>query len=220
MKQLMIMLLTVPVVALMLSTSTAEAKRSPYAKPDRSWITLTGDVVESSPQQFRLDYGEGLITVEMDDWDWYDEADHIMAGDRVTVYGRIDDDLYQRRTIEADSVYVYDRNTYYYANDADEEDFVYYSSVVTIPDGAWTSVNGTVEKIDGRELVLDTGVSKIRVDTINMAYNPLDEVGYQKIKKGDRVSVWGRLDLDFFEKREIQADSIVTLSRDKTKKSK
>lgn len=204
-----------PLLALVLTASAAEAKRSPYTKPDRSWITLTGNVVDSDYERFRLDYGEGLITVEMDDWDWYDEADHILPGDRVTVYGRIDADLYEKRTIEADSVYVYDRNTYYYANDADEEGFVYYSNFVAIPDGTWMSVSGTVASIDGRELVLDTGVSKIQVDTINMPYNPLDEVGYQKIKKGDRISVWGRLDLDFFEKREIQADSIVTLSRDK-----
>jgi len=67
---------------------------SPHAKVDESWISLTGDVVDSSFEQFRLDYGEGLITVEMDDWDWYDEADHVRAGDRVTVYGRMDDALY------------------------------------------------------------------------------------------------------------------------------
>lgn len=190
---------------------------SPYAKVDESWISLTGDVVDSSFEQFRLDYGEGLITVEMDDWDWYDEADHILPGDRVTVYGRIDDGLYERRTIEADSVYVFDRNTFYYASDADEEDLAFFSSVV-IPDGAWMSVNGTVKKISGREFVLDTGSGTVRIDTILMPYNPLDDVGLQQVSTGDRVLVTGHLDIDFFEKREIQADTIVTLARDAKKK--
>jgi len=61
----------------------------------------------------------------MDDWDWFDEASRLNAGEKVTVYGRIDDGLYETRTIEADSVYVYERNTYYYANDADEESYYY-----------------------------------------------------------------------------------------------
>ncbi len=68
--------------------------------------------MDSSFERFRLDYGEGLIAVEMDDWDWYDEANPIKPGDRVNVYGRIDADLHQKRTIEADSVCVFDRNTY------------------------------------------------------------------------------------------------------------
>jgi uncharacterized protein YdeI (BOF family) len=207
----------VAAIALVVAGTPASGA-DPMTKPDRSWISLTGDVVQSSIEQFRLDYGEGLITVEMDDWDWYDEANHIRAGDRVTVYGRIDDDLYERRTIEAGSVYVFDRNTYYYASDADEESVVYNAGAI-IPDGAWMSVRGTVEKIDGREFVLDTGSGTVRIDTVFMPYNPLDDVGFQAIEPGDRVLVTGNLDLDFFEKREIQADGIVTLSRDETKRS-
>lgn len=39
-------------------------------KPDRSWISLTGNVLGTSVEAFTLDHGEGVITVEMDDWDW------------------------------------------------------------------------------------------------------------------------------------------------------
>ncbi len=40
----------------------------------------------------------------------------------------------------------------------------------------------------------------------------------EKIDEGGRVSVSGNLDLDFFERNEIQTNYIVTVDRDKTKK--
>lgn len=61
-----------------------------------------------------------LITVEMDDWDWYAEGAALSEGDRVTVYGFIDDDFYELRSIEASSVYVDDFNTFFYASGLDE----------------------------------------------------------------------------------------------------
>lgn len=43
---------------------------------------------------------------------------------------------------------------------------------------------------------LDTGSRMVTVDTVDMSYNPLDNEGFQKIKKGDRVSVSGMFDTD------------------------
>ena len=39
----------------------------------------------------------------------------------MTVYGRVDDDLYETTTIEASSIYDQDLGTYFYASAADEE---------------------------------------------------------------------------------------------------
>lgn len=75
-----------------------------------------------------------------------------------------------------------------------------------------TTVQGTVTKVVGDELVVDTGVRTVRVDVDDLPYNPLDDEGYQKIKVGDRVSVTGVMDDDLFESRELMADSIITLS--------
>lgn len=186
-------------------------------KDDGDWIKLSGTVVSSTNDAFVLDYGEGLITVEMDDWDWYEEGWSIINGDKVIVNGRIDDDLMEKRTIEAASVFVKGLNTYYFADPADEEvdQFVIsYSSPPAILDGNWMSVSGTVKNIEDRTFMLNTGKGKIRVDTRTMNYNPLDDVGYQIIIPGDRVSVSGKLDLDLFEKQEIEASTIITLKKD------
>ena len=46
--------------------------------------------------EFVLSYGSGEITVEMDDWRWdSDNAEALRIGERVTVTGNIDDDLFQ-----------------------------------------------------------------------------------------------------------------------------
>ena len=49
---------------------------------------------------FVLDYGSGTILVEMDDWDSYGDAYGLMDGDRVTVFGRIDDDFFEVAKVE------------------------------------------------------------------------------------------------------------------------
>lgn len=192
--------------------------QDPSTKMDGSWISLSGIIAKAGDESFVLDYGKGKITVEMDDWDWYKEGKALIEGDNVTVYGRVDDDLYQSTTIEASSVYVKNLNTYFYASDADEEDLAF-SFVTTPVVVAWMELTGTVTKIEGREFTLDTGNRTVRVDTSAMVYDPTDDQGYQKIRKGDRVKVSGNMDYDLFEKKELMANTIVTLAKDKTKKN-
>jgi uncharacterized protein YdeI (BOF family) len=189
-------------------TAGALAK-SPYAKPDGSWISLKGTVISTTDDAFRLDYGQGVVLVEMDDWDWYSEGKALIVGDEVTVYGLVDDDLYETTSIEASSVYVDDLNTFFYASAADEESSPYYvASVVTDYD---VQLTGEVTSVSGREFTIDTGKRKVQVDTRLMPYNPLDDAGYQQIEKEDWVTVSGDIDTDIFEEREIMAESIVTL---------
>jgi len=211
---------TLAIVALsaVVLLATPTRAQDPHAAADDSWISLTGTVAETDRESFRLDYGEGLITVEMDDGDWYGEAAGVLQGDRVTVSGRIDDDFLEQRTIEASSVYVKGLSRYYYASDADEEGALV-SHPVQFPvdpgvgDAGWLTVTGTVEAIDGREFTLGRDTAVLRVDTIAMPYNPLDDVGPQQIVVGDRVSVSGRLDLDLFESTELLATSVISLEQ-------
>lgn len=74
---------------------------SPWERDDGQWITLSGKVTDAGANDFKLDYGKGAITVEMDDYDPELEAFNIVRNDRVIVVGRVDADRKQRRTIEA-----------------------------------------------------------------------------------------------------------------------
>lgn len=76
----------------------------PYAQPDDTWISISGSVEAVSADAFTLNYGEGVITVEMDDGDRDADAYKLIPGDKVTVSGMIDDDFYETTTIEASSV--------------------------------------------------------------------------------------------------------------------
>ena len=168
--------------------------QDPAAKPDDTWVSLNGTISTATDDSFVLDYGEGSIIVEMDDWDWYQEGKNLIAGDEVTVYGQVDDDLYELATIEASSVYVKNLNTYYYASSDDEEGLDYYS--MTTPTlMAWMDITGTVTGVDGRRFTLDAENRELTVDTSTMTYNPMDDEGYQQVQEGDRVKVAGKMGL-------------------------
>jgi uncharacterized protein YdeI (BOF family) len=187
----------------------AFAEENPYTKKDGSWISISGTVTTVGPDAFNLDYGEGLVTVEMDDWDLDADGYKLLEGDDVTVYGRVDDDFLETTSIEAGSVYVKGLNTFFYANSADEETLPA-AATVTVVDYD-LKLTGEVASVDGREFTIDTGPREMRVDTIMMSYNPMDDEGFQKIEVGDRVSVTGDIDVDTWEKRELMAETIVTL---------
>ncbi|MBN1239947.1 MAG: hypothetical protein JXB36_15705 [Gammaproteobacteria bacterium] len=188
----------------------ADSDVSPYTQPDDTWISINGTVDSVSPDAFILDYGDGIVTVEMDDVDRDAEAYSLLPGDRVEVNGLIDDDFFEATSIEASSVYIEKIGTRFYANSLDEEDF-YTVSMVTPIDPSLVAVQGTVTEVSGDDFTIDTGARSVRVDVEEMSYDPMDEEGYQRIEEGDLVVVHGQIDNDFFTGREIEANAVTTL---------
>ena len=101
---------------------TADAQINPKQAPNNSWISISGKIKFVSRDSFILDYGKGLITVEMDDADQDSEAYNLETGDQVVVKGKIDADYNEGTSIEASSVYVKNLGAYFYADSADEEE--------------------------------------------------------------------------------------------------
>lgn len=187
--------------------------QDPANKPDDTWISLTGTVTSTTDSTFKLDYGDGLVTVEMDDWDSYGEAFPLTDGDQVTVYGEVDNDLYESAKIEASSVYVDDINSFFYASAADEEELGDWVVDVDAELGDLTYI-GEVETVSPvtNTFTIDTGASELTVHTSDMVYDPLDTEGFQEIEVGDRVSVEGEIDADFIGNNDLIAESIVALA--------
>jgi len=186
----------------------AEAQ-NPYAQPNNTWISISGTVKTVTPDTFTLDYGQGMITVEMDDGDRDADAYMLLEGDEVTVNGKIDDDFYEMTTIEASSVYVEKLGTTFYASALDEED--YWINITTPIVLSNTIVQGTVTSVSDQEFTLNSGLRSLTVEVDGMFYNPLDDVGFQKIETGDVVRVTGIMDENLFGQREFKADAIVKL---------
>ena len=94
----------------------------------------------------------------------------------------------------------------------DEEDFVAVTYLAPLDNGV--AVHGLVTEVNGDEFTIDNGLRSVRVDVGDMAYNPLDDEGYQKVEVGDVVRAEGRVDDDFLESRELMAESITTLAEE------
>lgn len=216
-------LTTAALIGTMSLTAYAEDK-NPYTRANNTWISIDGTVESVTADTFLLDYGNGTVIVEMDDGDRDADAYKLLPDDKVRVSGMIDDDFLETTKIEASSVYVENIGTYFYASAIDDED-AYYDTYITYTTPvvvSATHLQGTVTEVypDKDEFMLDTGLTKIRVETEEMAYDPLDKVGYQKIEKGDRLSIYGDIDVDFFEAQtEFVASTIVTL-KDKSESKK
>ena len=183
--------------------------KNPYLQPNNSWISISGTVEAVQPDRFTLDYGDGVVTVEMDDGDRDADAYKLFRGDKVTVSGKIDDDLYEITKIEAGSVFVEKLNTTFFASAVDEEDALVVTTTPVIV--AETVVQGLVTDVDMHEFNIDTGLKTLTVDVSEMLYNPLDDEGYQKIEEGDLVRVTGTIDRDLFEGRELMAKTLVEI---------
>lgn len=203
--------LLLAVLSLLVTPALADSP-NPYTQPDESWISISGTVAHSDSDSFVLDYGDGVVTVEMDDWDAYGDAYGLLDGDEVTVYGRVDDDLFEFTKIEAGSVYVEDLNTFFYASSDDEEDVQWLVSTPIII--SQTTVRGTVSDVRPQEgeFSIDMAGATLTVDTEELGYNPLDAKGFQQIEEGDVVSVTGTVDHEFFDGRVIDAETVITLA--------
>lgn len=199
-------------IAAVCLSASAQAQ-DPEEMPDETWVSLTGTVTSTTADSFNLDHGSGMITVEMDDWDDYGDAWPLMDGDEVTVYGEVDNDLFEATTIEAGSVYVDDLNTFFYASPADEEEYGEWVLNIDLEPGEMTYI-GTVESVNPMRdtFTIDTGVTELSVDTSGLLYDPLDDEGFQQIDSGDRVSVDAVIDADFFGDQDLLATSVVTLA--------
>jgi uncharacterized protein YdeI (BOF family) len=196
----------------MVLADETRAKADPYSMEDETWITIQGTVESVSRDEFRLDYGDDSIVVEMDDSDRDATAYELSKGDEVSVSGRIDDDFFASTSIEAAAVYVKDLGTTFFASSTDDEDRSALAPDVTSPlPVEHTVISGRVTNVSENEFEVDTGTRMVRVETDKMTYNPMDDEGYQHIDVGDRVRVSGEIDFDFFEGRELVADSIIEL---------
>jgi len=198
--------------ALLLSAVASAETANPYTMADETWITISGTVASVSRDSFILDYGDGSVIVEMDDGDRDADAYKLAGGDKVTVSGRVDDDLFETTTIEAASVYVENIGTTFFASPVDEETADSFVALIREPVVvSRVTLQGTVTEVDDDEFTIDSGFRQIRVDVGEMPFNPLDDEGYLKVRVGDLVSVSGEMGSDLFEGRELVADTLMKL---------
>ena len=186
-------------------------------KSDGSWISISGKVKSVSADSFVMDTGKNTVKVDVDKSYWYRENADRLPGDKVKVYGILDEDLFEKAPIEASSIYGEELGSYFYASPGDEDALdlnspLYAPGLSTPVILADVEIRGKVTGIEGDDFVIDNGDRQVRVDTSLLSYDPLDAPGFQQVDVGDRVLVNGSIDKDFFGNRRLVADHIVTLN--------
>ncbi len=178
--------------------------------PSDSQISLSGKVASIDQDSFVLDYGAGRVRVDLEDGlDWFPTGTPgLTIGEPVTVNGRIDDDTFANRELEASSIYRPATQSYLYSDASNARFF----PIEPRPnDMSWVNLSGTVKGISGRDFVLDTGVREFRITTGAMRNDP---VAVGKLRPGSRVSVSGMVSgEDIFDHPEIDATNVVVLSQ-------
>jgi len=202
-------LLSISLFIAMLFFATSALAVNPYVQPNNTWINISGTVKSVTSDSFILDYGAGTVIVEMDDGDRDADGYKLLSGDKVTVNGKIDDDFFEKTSIEASSVYVESVGTLFFASAVDEED--YNANLVTPIIVSTSVVQGVVTKVEDHGFTINNGEKSLDIDVSEMAFDPLDNKGYLKIDVGDLVRVTGTMDERFFTGRELVASSAIEI---------
>lgn len=173
--------------ALVILPASSLVAQDPKKAEENSWISLNGTVTATDDSGFELDYGSGVVRIQMRDWRWYKADRPIQAGDDVQVNGIVEDDQGEKQNIVAESVYAKDLNTYFFTQGkrglfqpAIQQDRVF-------------QLKGTITSTEDRQFTMNLGSRRVIIDTSELSDNPLDDKGYQQLKVGDTVQVTGEL---------------------------
>lgn len=202
--------LATTLAAVALPPAPADAA-DPFMAPDGRSVSMTGSVASASRDSFIFDYGDGIVTVTMDDDDVGDETGRLDSGDRVTVYGDIDDEPMEATSILAEAVYVHDRDIWYVSGETGgDERSDAGTDAAAIPEAAESGVtvriSGTVSRMSGERLSLDTGSGRIDVDTSDVG-----TVAGPPLAPGDVIEARGTLDRRFAGERVLRAETIESI---------
>ena len=188
-------------------------QKSPYQLKNGDEIELAGKVSKAAAKTFLLNYGKGTITVELDDYDSYEEGFNIVDGDQVIVAGKIDADPGQKRTIEARRVSIPAIDLEIYASATDEEDTASKAFTQSLSDGTEIDLRGIIKNIDKKVITIQSSKGRVEIH--------LGRVKGQKRETfylGQAVRVTGFFKNRWFRKDMIFAESIEAVKREAPKR--
>lgn len=112
--KLLFVLVSLVVIGFTAVDGIAEDSLKSLLKNHGTYISVSGKAVDTGPDAFSLDFGKGVVEVKTEGLNWYRENFNYFEGHNVTVYGEIDDDLYETNTIKAISLYDEDLATFFF----------------------------------------------------------------------------------------------------------
>ena len=176
------------------------------------YLTLNGKITDVGPNSFSMSIDNEKILVEMDDFDYFKEGYQLKKGDKVMVFGMVDKDYLERRSLEASTVYVKNLKTHFFANSIDEEDYYTYTTYYISPQNSMNVLlRGRVLSISDDTITLSTGVDDIKVSTERMYFNPANNKNYIDLQENDYVEISGMITTKYNNNKLVQARTIKEL---------
>lgn len=196
------------------TAALAATNTTTKALENDSYVALSGTVGEiTDGDEFMLNTASGSITVDTnDEWPGLFKSDVgriLSTGDKVTVTGRIDENLFTQKELEAYSLSHEGESftTYYYNTNANDYDYSYNSYDIDYDDDT-TRLSGVVTKINGdNTVILNYTGGSIQVDLSETAIPDTD-----LLRLGDRITVYGEVDNDWFTKKEFEASRVTKIN--------
>ncbi|MCU7555469.1 NirD/YgiW/YdeI family stress tolerance protein [Alteromonas sp. ASW11-19] len=180
---------------------------------DNTWLTVSGQIKEVGDDSFVLRSGDDRLTVEFEDGDDDEDAQMFNVGDKVTVSGEVDENLFLDTSLEASSVFVHDWNTTFVAETTDNELKDRFIATATVPsDLDDMTLIGSVSSVNGETIQLTTSGVTIDVDVSELPGNPLSDDGYLHIQEGDRVKVDASIESAFYNESMVVAEALIRLN--------
>lgn len=181
--------------------------RNPLAGyDDETSLTLNGTVSQVNDDEFILQTSNGSIKVDSDDVFDDENVYRLASGDRVVVYGEVDDHFFESRELEADAIHVDKVDVTFTTRDEPVNNYSYTSS--NGESGEITELSGRIIAIDDDEFSISSGTGQTTVSIDDLDNNPLDDQGYLKLDVGDQVRVKGEMADGWFDDREFEATSL------------
>lgn len=209
----------VAAVALAISTSSMAETMNPHDKDDDAQVTMSGTMTKIDGDEFVLNYRDGSITIELEDWERDAEDLNFKNGAEVTVFGEIDNDLFTDSTIEAEAIYIKSTGSYYYASDS--EDAESYRNFLWSDSENYELSDMTLRgrvvstDVDNGEFTIAVGEGeKVTVSIAALDHDVLKGEKRDPVDAGDWVRVAGRLDYEFFDGKLLRAKSVTTIFED------
>lgn len=197
--------------------------------PDDSYITLSGTVGSMVDQdEFYLNYGKGRVKVDTNDkWPnmFKPEANNVTRvlkeGDHVVVTGKVDDNWFTNREIEASSIrHQRGGQVFSYDLDPNASTMAGIDPATILDQQGRVALTGTITREvnnDRYQMRYGTGA---QAKTIEVDTTGVDNAKIDNLKVGDRITVTGTVDDTLFNKRELNAQNVQTLAQTGTGASK
>lgn len=208
-------------VALLLTSApiAAVAQDMQNEQPMEFLFSISGQVVDKFEGYYVIRSDGGRSNIRFQGWPKNLPGNRpiLGIGDNVTAIGWLGpDSLTVDGFLDVVGVYVEDRNAYFALSESAVSSSKSATSIFPPnlgfgPVDGRVSLIGVISEIDKSDLTVLAGGVRIPIETSSLNYNPFDNIGSQRLRLGDTVTVGGVLETNAEDGPSVRADRVTSI---------